>query len=155
MDFNSWLLFLSLYYFFCIFFALVASMAFKVFDTVSLLFEKLSIIDEEKYISLNAKSADIELDILTIDGNFIYSGKIDVGYPEIYFPNKSVVLKDVIKIKNDAQFVDLEEYKASLVLDGKIKTNNFLKRMIFPKDAIANINVKIDKVRNNKNVILT
>jgi hypothetical protein len=142
-NFPMWLCFIAIYYCFNFLVAFFLGLLFTWSDTISVWFEKISIIDEDKYANLQSNKVLVEVDIVTVDGQFIYSGKLGGGISEIYFSQGTIVLSDVLKIPIKEGELPIEEYKGILVAEGKLSSASFLKKMIFPKNNISNVNVRV------------
>lgn len=142
-EFTTWTCFISIYFLLCGITAFFLGLLFNWSETIATAIEKISIIDEDKFASLQSDKVNIEVDIVTVDGQFIYSGKLGGGLSEIYFPQGTIVLADVLKIPISDGELPIEEYRGKLLAEERLSSASFLKRMIFPKNNISNVNVRV------------
>lgn len=151
-DFPMWICLISIYYIFSLVMAFFLGLLFNWSETIAVWFEKISIIDEDKYANLQSNKVIVEVDVVTVDGQFIYSGKLGGGLSEIYFSQGTIVLSDVLKIPLGDGSLPIDEYKGILAVEGRLSSTSFLKKMIFPKNNISNINVRVSPKYNSTDV---
>jgi hypothetical protein len=61
-------------------------------------------------------------------------------------------LRDVLKVPKRFSHMSIEEFKALIARQNKLTSEYYLKEMIFPKNNIANINLRVETRVSTENI---
>ncbi len=145
-----WLLFFLGYYFFCFVEAVLISKASKtagLWKSIIILFDKLQILDEQEYLAQQSAKILTEIDLTVIGSQFVYSGTIEKIRTNKWLNQDCIQLTNVLKIPMDKADTDLANYLKEALQSKGTDSREWLKTMLFPKDKINTLNLRVEKAR--------
>lgn len=141
-EFRMWFTFFVIYYSLCALLFTFLALAFRYLENADFL-ETFGLLDDERFATLLANDVRIYVDIVTVDGNFVYAGMLRNTTSKIYFKGGAVILSDVLKIPVDEADKPIEMYALERAAAGQLDARSYLGEMCFPKASIANINIRV------------
>lgn len=143
---DKWLFWSILFLIFCFIEALLLSLLARSKNGLIFL-DWLHILDEQEYLAQSANSLSIEIDI-TVDGlPFVYSGTIEKIRTSSLLNRDCLQLSKVLKIPIEIANKDLGNYMVDIISKPETDSRAWLKTMIFPKDKINTLNLRVQKTK--------
>lgn len=143
-----WTILFFIYFVFCFLEALLISLLARSWSGLIILFDRLQILDEQEFLAQRAKLVAIEIDITVVGLQFVYSGTIEKTHTSSLLNSGCVQLSKVLKIPISEANKDIGSYLLEVVNKPETDSREWLKTMVFPKDKINTLNLRVQKIRD-------